>query len=102
MRAAQIPCGEVRSIGEAVRSSEARERRIVTWIPHPVTGQIPNIASPIRFQGTPVVDPVAAPTVGQHTDEVLREVLGCSIDRIQDMARRGAFGAARDHPDTHA
>lgn len=99
MRAAQIPCGEVRSIGEAVRSPEARERRIVTWIPHPVTGQLPNIASPIRFQGTPVVDPVAAPTVGQHTDEVLGEVLGWSIDRIRDLARRGAFGAARDHPD---
>lgn len=99
MRAAQIPCGEVRSVAEALRSQESRERHIATWIPHPAVGRMPNIASPIRFRSTPVVDPVPAPTVGQHTDEVLQEVLGWNAERIQGMARRGAFGAAPDQPD---
>ena len=92
MRAAQIPCGEVRTVGEAIRSPEARARKLVTSIPHPTLGQIPNIASPIRYSGTPMADPVPAPTIGQHTVQVLREVLGCSEDSIQQMARNGTFG----------
>src|SRR5690606_6882945 len=58
MREAQIPCGEVRTVGEAMRSPEARARKLVTRIPHPTLGQIPNIASPLRFGRTPLRDPV--------------------------------------------
>src|SRR5205085_2547787 len=47
MRAAQIPCGEVRTVGEAIRSPEAQARKLVTRIPHPTLGEVPNIASPI-------------------------------------------------------
>ena len=38
MRAAGVPCGQVRTVGEAIRSPEARERKLVTRIPHPKTG----------------------------------------------------------------
>jgi crotonobetainyl-CoA:carnitine CoA-transferase CaiB-like acyl-CoA transferase len=92
MRAAQIPCGEVRTVGEAIRSPEARARRLVTSIPHPTLGQVPNIASPIRYARTPMADPVAAPSIGQHTAEVLREVLGCSEEKIRELAQGGTFG----------
>ncbi len=93
MRAASIPCGEVRTVGEALRSPEARARQLVTWIPDSRVGHIPNIAQPIRFAGTPIADPVPAPLIGQHTDEVLRQTLGYSAERIAELARQGAFGA---------
>lgn len=92
MREAQIPCGEVRTVGEAMRSAEAQARRVVTHIPHPTLGQIPNIASPIRFARTPMVDPTPAPAIGQHTEVVLQEVLGWSPAKVAEMARSGAFG----------
>ena len=92
MRAAQVPCGEVRSVSQAIRSPEARARPFVTRIAHPLVGEIPNFASPIRYQRTPLADPVAAPSIGQHSDEVLREVLGLTSERIQAMAQAGAFG----------
>ena len=92
MRAAGVPCGQVRSVGEAIRSPEARERRLVTRIPHPQTGWVPNLALPIRYSRTPVVDPVAAPAVGQHTGEVLRGLLGYDDDRLARLAEAGAFG----------
>ena len=38
MRAAGVPCGQVRTVGEAIRSPEARERALVTRIPHPQAG----------------------------------------------------------------
>jgi hypothetical protein len=41
MRSAGVPCGQVRSVSEAVRSPEARERQLVTRIPHPQGGWAP-------------------------------------------------------------
>jgi crotonobetainyl-CoA:carnitine CoA-transferase CaiB-like acyl-CoA transferase len=93
MRAAQIPCGPVRSVGEAIRSPESRARGSVSWIEHPTAGPVPNIASPWRFSATPVADPIAAPALGQHTSDVLRSVLGYSDSRIAELAAGGAFGA---------
>jgi crotonobetainyl-CoA:carnitine CoA-transferase CaiB-like acyl-CoA transferase len=92
MRRAQIPCGEVRTVGEAMRSPEAQARKLVTRIPHPSLGQVPNIASPIRYARTPVVDPTPSPAIGQHTTQVLGEVLGLDDARIAELAAAGAFG----------
>ena len=92
MRAAQVPCGPVRTVGEAIRSPEARARRLVTSIDHPQLGTVPNIASPIRYARTPMADPVPAPSIGQHTREVLQQVLGYNEPRIDELARSGAFG----------
>jgi crotonobetainyl-CoA:carnitine CoA-transferase CaiB-like acyl-CoA transferase len=49
----------------------------------------------MRFSDTPVVDPVAAPRLGEHTGEVLRELLGFDEARLREAAHGGAFGATR-------
>jgi crotonobetainyl-CoA:carnitine CoA-transferase CaiB-like acyl-CoA transferase len=94
MRAASIPCGEVRNVGDAIRSPEARARNLVTRVEHPVIGWMPNVALPIRYSGTPVADPKPAPAVGQHTEEVLRETLGYSDERIAALRASGALSAS--------
>ena len=92
MRAAGVPHGQVRSVGDAIRSPEARERRIVTRIPHDRVGWVPNVSLPIRYSETPIADPVAAPAVGQHTESVLRELLRYDDRRMVSLAEAGAFG----------
>ena len=98
MRAAGVPCGQVRTVGEAIRSPEARERGLVTRIPDDKLGWIPNVSLPIRYSQTPIVDPVAAPAVGQHTGTVLRELLGYDGARLARLAAAGAFGANMAKP----
>jgi crotonobetainyl-CoA:carnitine CoA-transferase CaiB-like acyl-CoA transferase len=93
MRAAGVPCGLVRTVGEAIRSPEARERALVTRIQHPTVGWVPNIALPIRYSETPIVDPTSAPAVGQHTEEVLRDILGYDEGRFSELSGKGVFGA---------
>lgn len=100
MRAAQVPCGEVRTVGEGLRSREAQVRELVTRIEHPVVGWMPNIRMPYRFSGTPAVDPVPAPALGQHTIQVLAEILGLGEDKLAALAAVGAIGlpAAESRP----
>lgn len=98
MRAAGVPCGQVRSVGEAIRSPEARERAIVTRIPHDKVGWVPNVRLPIQYSRTPMADPVAAPAVGQHTREVLRDLLGYDEERLAGLAEAGAFGGRPTRP----
>ena len=71
-----IPTGTVRSVGAALHSPEAQARAMVTTVQHPRIGALPLVASPVRMSGTPVVAPRPPPMLGEHTTEVLRELLG--------------------------
>ncbi|WBU53913.1 CaiB/BaiF CoA-transferase family protein [Paracoccus sp. SCSIO 75233] len=81
MRKAGVPCGEIRSLSEAIRAPEAKEREIMTRIPHPQLGWIPNIRLPIQYEKTPLADPRRAPAVGEDTDAVIADWLGRNSDQ---------------------
>lgn len=93
MREAGVPCGQVRTVGEAMRSPEARERKLITRVADPRVGWVPNMVLPIRYGRTPIADPTPAPSVGQHTESVLRETLGYGPERLAELTESGAFGA---------
>jgi len=92
LKAANAPAGPVRTIAEAFVSPEIAERGLLSAVPHPKAGQVPNVAPPYRMSATQVVDPVAAPLLGQHTRDVLRKTLGYDDRRIASLAEAGAFG----------
>jgi formyl-CoA transferase len=92
MKAANIPVGYLRTVEEAFNSPEVRERHRLSQIPHPAAGFVPNIESPLNLGLTPMIDPVAAPLLGQHTREVLSKKLGYDDARIAALIDAGAFG----------
>jgi formyl-CoA transferase len=93
MKAANVPVGYLRTVEEAFNSPEVRERHRLSQIPHPAAGFVPNIESPLHLGLTPVVDPIAAPLLGEHTKAVLRRTLGYDDGRITALAEAGVFGA---------
>lgn len=92
MKAANIPVGYLRTVEEAFNSPETRERHRVSEIPHPKAGAVPNIETPLNLSLTPAIDPIAAPLLGQHTREVLRDMLGYDDAKIAALAEAGVFG----------
>jgi crotonobetainyl-CoA:carnitine CoA-transferase CaiB-like acyl-CoA transferase len=94
LRKAAVPAGEIRTVGEALVSPEVRALNLISRIPHPTARWIPNIAPPFSMAATPVVDPVPAPALGEHTTQVLAELLRYDVQKIEDLRRCGAFGAA--------
>ncbi|HKY92385.1 MAG TPA: CoA transferase [Nevskiaceae bacterium] len=95
MRAAGIPVGAVRTVAEAYHAEEAAARGVMSSLPHPAFGPVPNISSVFRHMSlTPAVDPVLAPPLGAHTGQVLRDVAGYDADRIAALADRGVIGLA--------
>ena len=92
MKEANIPVGYLRTVEEAFNSPEVRERYRLSQIPHPGAGTVPNIELPLNLGLTPVIDPVAAPLLGQHTREVLRRKLGYDDARIAALADAGLSG----------
>lgn len=95
IRKAKIPCGEVRRISQQITAKESRQFKIHTRIPHPEAGWVPNFSSPFHFAKTPVSDPVPSPDVGQHTSEVLANILHYGEQQIKELRDSGAFGPGR-------
>jgi formyl-CoA transferase len=86
MRGAGIPAGPIRTVGEAMNSAETEARGIVRQAPHAAAGAVPVVRSPMNLSATPVRDPVGSPLLGEHTEEVLRGVLGYDAERIAELA----------------
>ena len=97
---AGIPCGLVRTPGEALMSEEAVERGLVFALPHATAGSAPAIAQPFQFSETPCRYGTP-PLLGEHTGDVLLSLLGYDAARIASLAASGAIGV-RPRSDTLA
>jgi crotonobetainyl-CoA:carnitine CoA-transferase CaiB-like acyl-CoA transferase len=87
---AGIWCSPVRTTAEAVNELRDQEHDMVIEVEHPTAGNLELIGCPIRLSETPWQLRYAPPLVGQHTQEVLSEVL--SADRIAALRAEGAIG----------
>jgi len=92
LEAAGVPCGPVNTIDRVFEDPQVQARGMKVDLPHPVAGDgtVPLIANPVKFSGTPVHYRHAPPMLGQHTDEVLAEVLGMSEAEIAAEKAKGA------------
>ncbi|MDH2053586.1 CaiB/BaiF CoA transferase family protein [Achromobacter marplatensis] len=82
LEAVGVPCGPINNIAQAFAHPQTQARQLRRDLPHPAGGTAPVTASPLRFSASPVVYRRAPPMLGEHTEEVLRDVLGKSADAI--------------------
>ena len=93
LRAAAVPCGEIRSVAQAFEDPHVAARGLVLEADHPRYGTVRTIASPVRV-GSEQAAPVRAPRRGEHTESLLAEALGYSSHEAAAARAAGAFGPA--------
>jgi crotonobetainyl-CoA:carnitine CoA-transferase CaiB-like acyl-CoA transferase len=84
-RAAGVPCGAVRDVREALGDPQLAEREMVTSVEHPTLGALQVLGIPIKLSETPGAVRTAPPTLGQHTDAILRDDLGLSAAAVSRL-----------------
>ncbi len=79
-----VPCGPINNIDQVFDDPQVRHRGMKVPMQHP-TGPVSLLASPLRFSATPVRYELPPPLLGEHTDAVLRRVLGMADDEIHAL-----------------
>jgi crotonobetainyl-CoA:carnitine CoA-transferase CaiB-like acyl-CoA transferase len=85
LEAAKVPCGAVNNLAEVFADPHVQSRHMVTPWAHPLEPNLRLVSSPLKLSETPVRTDLPPPLLGQHTDEVLAEVLGYSADQLAQM-----------------
>jgi len=86
LEASNVPCGPINDYKDVFEDLQVRHRGLKIEIPHPAGVPCPSVASPMRFSGTPVEYGLPPPLLGQHTREVLGDLLGMRREELDQLA----------------
>jgi CoA:oxalate CoA-transferase len=93
LEAAAIPCGPVNNIAQAAADPQVQARRMIVDVRHPATGNFRVVNTPVRLSRTPSRVEKGAPVLGEHTREVLRDILEMTDEEISALQAAGAIEA---------
>jgi crotonobetainyl-CoA:carnitine CoA-transferase CaiB-like acyl-CoA transferase len=90
-----IPMGAINNLAQVVEHPQVKARQSFQDVNHPSVGNVRVVRSPVRLSKTPARAPTPSPVHGQHTREVLSELLGLSAEEISRLEAAGVVAAAR-------
>ena len=88
---ARVPHGPINSVDMVVADPQVLAREMVVDVAHPVAGDTKLPGIPIKMDLTPGEIKTPAPTLGQHTQEILTELLGYDAEKIARLEEEGIF-----------
>ncbi len=92
LRERRIPCAPVNSFEQALSDPQVLHRNMVVELSHPAGGRTRGPGNPVKLSRSGEETFTAAPTLGQHTDEVLRDTLGMEAAEIDRLRGDGVIG----------
>ena len=92
LQKAHVACGPINNIAQVFEDPQVVARRMLVKMAHPLAGQMQTIANPIQFSDGAIQYERAPPLLGQHTREVIEEVLGLTSIEIEELRASGAIG----------
>jgi crotonobetainyl-CoA:carnitine CoA-transferase CaiB-like acyl-CoA transferase len=88
---AGVPCGPINDLAQVFADPQVQARGLQVEMYHPVAGKVAQVASPIRLSDTPVEYRQAPPTLGQHTEQVLQQLLNKTAQQVADLRQGGVI-----------
>ncbi|HEY8023135.1 MAG TPA: CaiB/BaiF CoA-transferase family protein [Burkholderiaceae bacterium] len=89
LEAAGVPCGPINKLDDVFDNPQVKARGMQVDLPHPSGAQVKLVRNPMNLSATPARCDMPPPTLGQHTNEVLRDLLEKSDDDIVAMRAKG-------------
>ena len=86
-----VPCGPINDLDDVYKNPQVQARQLVVEVPHPTAGSMKLVRSPMKMSASPTDNDVAPPLLGQHTDEILRDMLGRSDADIAALRAKGVL-----------
>ena len=93
---AVVPANPVNRIDQVFADPQVQARGLRIELPHAGGGNVPMVRNPLKFSATPLRYEQAAPVLGQHTAEVLGEVLALDDERLRVLRELGVVGFAAE------
>jgi formyl-CoA transferase/CoA:oxalate CoA-transferase len=87
-----IPFGAINNIEQVVNHPQVKARASLVEMDHPRAGKVKMVGAPVRLSETPGSVRTPSPMLGEHTSEVLRDLLGMSAAEIDALRSAGAIG----------
>jgi len=91
LNAAGVPVGDVRTVAETLQDPQIAARDMIATLHHPTVGDLRVLGTPLKLSDTQGDVRTPPPTLGQHTDAILRDDLGFSEARIRSLRESGAI-----------
>jgi crotonobetainyl-CoA:carnitine CoA-transferase CaiB-like acyl-CoA transferase len=91
LEAVGVPCGPINDIADVFANPQVQARAMAIDLPHPAAGTVKLVRSPMRMSATPAGSDLPPPMLGQHTEDVLRDVLGKSAEDIAALRTGGVL-----------
>jgi crotonobetainyl-CoA:carnitine CoA-transferase CaiB-like acyl-CoA transferase len=89
---AQVPCAPINTLDRLFADPQVAARNMVVEMEHPKVGRLRSIGNPVKTPPMPEGPFRPPPLHGEHTDEVLRDILGYSAERIAQLRESGIIG----------
>ncbi len=91
LEGAKVPCGAINNLAEVFADPQVQQRGMVNEWAHPLRDGLRLVASPMKLGATPVRTDLPPPRLGQHTAQVLQDLLGRSTQSLEQLARDGVI-----------
>lgn len=88
LEAAGVPCGPINTLDEVFDNPQVLARDMLMELPHPSAGKVRLVGSPMKMSATPARALGAPPLLGQHTAEILGNLLGYDEEKLADLRTR--------------
>lgn len=85
LEAAGVPCAPINTVDKIINDPQIKAREMIVELEHPVAGHMRVPGVPIKLSATPGSVDTPAPLLGQHTEELLNELLGLSKEQVDEL-----------------
>ena len=91
LEAAEIPCGPINTLDKVFAMPQVEAREMLIHMGHSEIEDLKLVSSPLTFSDTPVEYKLPPPRLGEHTEQVLKELFGYSSERLISLKERGVI-----------